>query len=244
MCIKFPAAVVGSAEGGGGLRTSFSHTTKYLARGIWGPAEFTSAQRSCTGQEVPGEWPALREILVSKPRNRIGWGPVSDPWVMSRQQGSGRAAGSDAHPRGSTPRPFGVRKDTGPHRRATHIHFTHLVGRRSSAGGPIAERKRSSSFLATGSAMRRILAHSSSFRGGAPTFPSPALPGRRRMRNLAGRKSRTGPAFGTGGPRTGKRRGRAWGHAAGPSRGTGLSWALCPQARSSINAGSPHKGTR
>lgn len=108
--------------------------------------------------------------------------------------------------------------------------FTSLT---SSAGGPIAARKRSSSFLATAPILYDAPDPCSLFvipRGGAHL--SVTRPGRRRMRNLAGKKiPGTGPVFGTGGgARTGK--GEAWGHTPRGHLGVrAFSGLLCPQAR-------------
>lgn len=130
MCIKFPAALVGSAETGVGSAPA-STLSRIKRTGHPGPAK-RSGQHSTN--EVPSERPALREILafaLGTGLAGLGFRP------MSRYvQGLGASRHFRCPPsRGPTPGRSAL-ENLGP------------IGRLS-AGGPIAERQRGSSSFAT-----------------------------------------------------------------------------------------------
>lgn len=132
LCIKFSAAVVGSAERAGVGSAPASPTLPKLpfARG-----STSGARRSSTLGPQRKAPPARRYQASGQPcgkylsrnRNFIGWGAFLTHGSCHRAGISSEPPLPMRRPRGPTPRPFGVRRDTGPHRRA--IHFTHVQRR-------------------------------------------------------------------------------------------------------------------
>lgn len=197
------------------------------------PSEAAPAKRYQASGQPCGKY-------LSRNRNFIGWGAFLTHGSCHRAGISSEPPLPMRRPRGPTPRPFGVRRDTGPHRRA--IHFTHVQRR-----GPNRRAEKELELPRHGTYTLRCagslltLRHSA---GGRPPFRHPPRPaanakpgGKENSRNGTGVRDRGG------GQEQGKVRPGATRRGAISGYGPFLGYSV-PRLESSINAGSPHEGTR